>query len=379
VPKKRHVFRKLVIYTTAATATFYVGSAFVAFKSQPYNDFFVQQVPGGPSVIQYAEDHNWDTLTTADVINFLKTAPANVQKFVNDTLEGSKQKTPEAVKEASQTTKAAALSVEEKLAQVGERVKTTVKKTENGVKEKTRTAKAIALHQASQFSEGVEELVRKAEEALKDKAADPIPEATTTPSQPAISPLDHTSPVVDSEVKAGNVYDTPLPIGHEIPFGYSRPKPAPKAIPPPVEATPAPVPLPLIAPAVSELATSEPIITQLASTIDNLAAFLSANPTATKKAHDVLDTARIDLTELATRMEKVKEEERIKLEQKLDDQAREYTLQLLDLEMSAQDKLDHQEEDFRKLFDQERVKFIKAYREKLNHELQTQSELINER
>jgi len=373
----------LVIYTTAATTTFYVGSAFVAFKNQPYNEFFQQQVPGGPSVLQYAEDHNWDTLTTADIINFLKTAPENAQKFVNDKWDlVSKQKTPEAVKDATQTVKSAALTTEERLARVGDRLKTKVHKVESQIKEKTHTATAVAQHQANQFSEGVEELVRKAEEALKDKAAEPIPEATTTPAQPEISPPDQTPPVVETETKVkaqGNVYEIPLPIGHEPPPGYSRPQPPPKPTPPPVEAPPAPAPLPLIAPAVSELATSEPIITQLASTIDNLAVFLNANPTAAEKAHDVLDTARIDLTELASRMEKVKEDERIKLEQKLDDQAREYTVKLLELEMSAQDKLDNQEEDFRKLFDQERMNFIKAYREKLNNELQTQSELINER
>jgi len=37
--------------------------------------------------------------------------------------------------------------------------------------------------------------------------------------------------------------------------------------------------------------------------------------------------------------------------------------------MEAQDKLDSQEEGFRKLFDEERMKFVQTYREKLDYEL----------
>ena len=54
-------------------------------------------------------------------------------------------------------------------------------------------------------------------------------------------------------------------------------------------------------------------------------------------------------------------------------------LKLLEMEMEAQDKLDNQEEGFKKLFEEEKNKFIQAYRAKLNQELQTQSEIINER
>ena len=75
----------------------------------------------------------------------------------------------------------------------------------------------------------------------------------------------------------------------------------------------------------------------------------------------------------------VKEDERRGLEAKLDEQTREYTIKLLELEMEAQDKLDSQEEGFRQFFEDEKAKFIQAYREKLNRELQTQSEIINER
>ena len=82
---------------------------------------------------------------------------------------------------------------------------------------------------------------------------------------------------------------------------------------------------------------------------------------------------------MASRIDKVKEEERVKLEAALEEKSKEYNMKLIELEMEAQDKLDSQSESFRKYFEEERVKFVQAYREKLNKELQTQSEIINER
>jgi mitofilin len=54
-------------------------------------------------------------------------------------------------------------------------------------------------------------------------------------------------------------------------------------------------------------------------------------------------------------------------------------VKLLELEMAAQDKLDNQEDRFRKLFDMERANLVKAYREKVYREPQTLTEIINER
>jgi mitofilin len=124
---------------------------------------------------------------------------------------------------------------------------------------------------------------------------------------------------------------------------------------------------------------SEPIITHLASTIDNLASYLKSDPNAAEKAGDILESAKGDLAALVDRIDFVKEKERNTLAAKLDEQTREYTLKLLEMEMEAQDKLDEQEEGFRKAFEQEKARIIHAYREKLDHELKTQTEIINER
>jgi mitofilin len=309
-------------------------------------------------------------VTTVDayrtVYNFVQRQLGNLP--TEETLEKS---TKSALKESKERVKSAAASL-----------KTAVKKMEGEkVPEATAKAMAIARHHSAEFSDEVEDLIRRAEAAISGKPTDSLPEATTThaSSTPDTPPRDDTELVIVSDKNADNimVYAATLPIGFEPPPGYKRPappKPAQQAA-----AEPTPVPLPLVAPAVSEVAVSEPVISHLASTIDNLASFLASNPAASEKAKDVLEVAKGDLTGLAARIEKIKEDEKLQLEQKLDEQAREYTTKLLELEFEAQDKLDSQEEGFRKFYDAERAKFSQIYREKLEQELRTQTELINER
>lgn len=352
-----------------------MGSTFVALKFPPYYDVFVENVPLAGSLVQYAEDNNWDTLTVAKVIAYLQQQAVNAQKLINGEKTDVAEKTRHAIE-----------SGKDKAKSVARTLKTKVEKSQDEVYKQGSKAAAIAKHRSVEFSEGVEDLVRKAEAAIAGKRVDDLPGATTETAQPSTpsalpSANESTTPVViASPEKSGNVYDAPLPVGFEPPPGYSRPKPPKRAEPESVKkAQPAPEPLPLVAPAVKEFSATEPVISQLASVIDSLASFLNSNPAAAHKARDILDTAKVDLTQLASRINEVKEEERQKLEAQLDEQTREYTLKLLELEMTAQDKLDTQEEGFRKFFEDEKLKFIEAYREKLNRELEAQSELINER
>ena len=393
VPKKRHPIRKLILYSAGGTAVFYVGSTFVAFNNLTYHEFFTHRVPGATSVLQYAEDHNWDTLELSDVADSAKSAAETVQQFVYDqTGWGNPPAKPsQAAQDTARIMNQAVAQSKDRIVHTAGNLRTRVKKSEDYAIERSKTAAAIAKHQSIQLSNEVRALVEEVEAALageprpKKTGKPTVPGVTTSPEQPELALPTRLEPTTgDKEVPSStdvpkNVYDAPLPVGFEPPPGFNRPKPPPPTAPGVVEAPPAPPPLPLIAPEISGLTTSEPIISQLASTIDNLTVFLNSNPAAAEKAHGVIDTAKLDLTNLATRIQKIKEDEQTKLEQQLDDQAREYTVKLLELEMAAQDKLDSQEDEFRKLFDEERANLIRAYREKLSQELQTQSEIINER
>ena len=354
--------------------TFYVGSTFVSLHNPAYYEFFSTNVPLAKSFIEYGETHGWDTLTVSDVVRSSSDLATSTYAFIVSTINGtpSPTKAIESAKPAGETkpsadqaptfkiVKKTTEKVEAVKKPVVEKVKEEVKETKQAVEKVPAVLKEEAKEVVGKVIYSAEELVRRAEAAVAGKDYD-------APASP---------PPAEELVQDGqSVYSAPLPLGFEPPPGYVRPAPPkPKAAPAPPAVE---VVLPLVAPAVSSV--SEPIVAHLAGTIDNLASYLKADPAAAAKAGDILETAKTDLNALVDRIEAVKEQERVTLEAKLDDQAREYTLKLLELEMEAQDKLDHQTEDFTKLFDQERNHLIATYREKLQHELQVQTELINER
>ena len=247
------------------------------------------------------------------------------------------------------------------------------------VRENVNKAETAVKDVAKKVREEYADLVERAEAAIAGKPYPPVQEVSLNKPAAETASTEEV-PVSESKIK---VYDAPLPLDCEPPPGFSRPPP-PKSK---FEAKPAeskteqpeskPVVFPLVAPALAS--ASEPIITHLAGAIDNLATYLKSDPRAAEQASDVLELAKSDLTALVDRIEVVKEQERIALEAKMDEQTREYTLKLMELEMEGQDKLENQEHEFRIFFEQERARFIQAYREKLDQELKIQTELINER
>ncbi|KIK91607.1 hypothetical protein PAXRUDRAFT_149146 [Paxillus rubicundulus Ve08.2h10] len=394
--KARSTVRRLLFYSVTATGTFYIGSTFVSYENPQYRQLFTQNVPFGKHLVEYGEEHHWDDLTVQQaVVATIDTAKA-VSNFVQKQLGYAPPEDADVKSKdiAHDGRKSALSETKERVKSTAAALKTAVNKTKEEVTpEGTAKATAIAKHRAAQFADELDDLVGKAEAALAGKHIDALSEATTTIDQPSPSPPDTAPPppsdvelIIVSEKPDKIIYAAPLPIGFEPPPGFSRPsapKPAVKvatAAPSLSPAdVPAPVPLPLVAPAFSEVTVSEPVISHLAGTIDNLASYLNSNPAAAEKAKNVLETARNDLTQLASRFDQLREDEQRQLEAKLDEQAREYTTKLLELEIEAQDKLDLQKEDYEKYVEEEKAKFAQVYREKLDHEVKLQTILLNER
>lgn len=367
-PQKKHVFRRIIWTTVALTGTFYVGSSFVAFNSQTYYDLFSDRVPLGQSMLEFAEARGWDTLTLKDVVEASQSAVVTTRRFLEDTI-GGKSTTPETDRSktlsSSRTTVMAPIEVPK------------IQTKSFGTEPKRSEKKEASRNSKPKFSSDVQALVDKAEAALAKHATPPTPTVASN-----VSPTAPTQePTIEATQTSSDVYDAPLPVGFEPPPGYKRPSAKkPEAVEAkPTKPEPVPVKLPVIAPSVAALNETEPIISHLANTIDNLATYIEANPSSAIKAADVLEEAKVELTSLAERIEKVKEEERSALEAKMDEQTREYSLKLIELELESQDKLDNQEEEFKQFFEQERARTVEAYREKLEQELKTQMELINER
>lgn len=412
VPKKRGFFRRLGLYSTGFLVLFYVTAPAVAANNARFNAFFAESMPFGERIMNAVEDQGIDDKLRLD---FLQRSKDRLQKVFNDVSKKAADAPPAA--ERTEVAKVAAIAKAEAARVTAservEKVKETAKDAKERAKElvdtvKTKTSKATSkasekisstvapvekkatqlVERPVSFSGNVEDLVKKAEAALAGQLIDKLPEATTTPEQPAGAPPD-TKPkpndaaeasardVLASPPQDANIYPD-LPVGFEPPPGYSRPK-IPGPTPAASKSDTSDTSLPPIAPSLAEASASEPVLAELASTIDSLAAFIKANPDSASSAKGVLEIAKKDLKELADRIDGARSEERSKLEAQIDEQAREYTLKLLELEMTSQDKLDEQELEFKVFFEDERHKMMQAYREKLEQELKTQSEIINER
>ncbi|KAL5504233.1 MIC60 [Sanghuangporus vaninii] len=409
-PKKRGFFRTVTLYSTGFLVLFYAASPLVAANNERFNVIFTENVPFGEKIMSVIEEQGLDDKLRLD---FLKTGADKMQEVFNrvsksagsgppaaDKVEKAKEA---AVEKVSSAKVSSAENAREKVREAKERARGVVEelktKTEkDAAKMSERISEAVTsaeekakdlTKRPAAFSEGVEELVLRAEAALTGKSLGDLPEATTTTQQPVPTPFDllpkdnktpEASPkeLIPSDNNE-NVYPRELPVGFEPPPGYKRPKPPVSPPSKPATESKKEDVLPLVAPAIASIAASEPVISELASTIDSLANFVKDNPAAASSAKPILETAKTDLQELATRIEQARSEGRAKLEAQLDEQAREYTLKLLELEMASQDKLDEQEVEFKHFFEDERRKLTQAYREKLEHELRTQSEIINER
>lgn len=334
-------------------------------------------------MLEYAEARSWDTMTPQSALESAKKSAISTQKSIMDTINRTPaprdvgDNVKQTAERKAHDAKEAALKIykesKARVQTVATNIKTDIEKQEG----LTGKAGAIAKHQADQLSDAVTHLVRQAEDAISGKFPEHVSKSLPPSLQPEPSPAASSATEPSARDVSNHVYDTPLPVGFEPPPGFSRPAP-PKKVET-VEEKPLPPSLPLLAPALEALTSSEPVLAHLAGTIDNLASFLKSHPQATAQVTPVLEKAKGDLAALAERIDKVRSEERAQLEAKIDEQTREYTIKSLELEMEAQDKLDNQEDEFRKFYDQERMKFAQAYREKLEHELKTQTELINER
>lgn len=324
--------------------------------------------------MDYADAQHWDqvqlTRLPKQAVDATKVVYHSVEGAVNRTL-GYASATPELP--SSDAVNDSIRSAAEKPKRVVSSGVTFVKKKAEEVQVKASEVKDDTKAKAHNFSKDVQDLVNEAEKALGDVPA-AVKDSVTSAIE-SVEPASAPSPV------GKNMYTAALPLGFEPPPGYSRPAPpkkpskdarAPKGIP----AAPS---LPLVAPAVRDLTASEPVIAQIASSIDDLATLLKDSPASATGAKDILSTAQVDLVKLGSRIEAIKKEEQTKLEAQLDEQAKEYSLKILQLEVDAQDKIDAQEEGFKTLLEDERQGILNLYRQKLANELETQSEIINER
>ncbi|BGP30608.1 MICOS complex subunit mic60 [Rhodotorula toruloides] len=390
----RRVLSPLILLTVA----FYGISVPLGYVSLRYRDFLVEAVPGGEQI--------------GELLDELQIQRAAVKPGEGRSIAtGNQSKETELTRYAESKAKAEGWNLKKAEpsdpAKAREEIKQKFASTAKNFEDKTKDKVADLVEAAKARASEAKQAVVKAEGVVEDKAKeivtaakDFVPAAASSPvASPAVSaaktaeepasalpvyaqrPRDVDATPVPPKRANKEVYQgPPLPIGFEPPVGYELPRapPTPKGEIKP--ATPPPAPLPLVAPALKDVTTSEPMLGQLASTIDSLAKYVEKHDvTVSESASTVLNDAQKDIKSLASRLEAIKKQEEDKLEAQLKQQASKYSGMLLKAEKELVERLDTQEEDWKKAFDEERQRLVSAYKEKLDTELATQQEIINQR
>ncbi|KAK4053450.1 MICOS complex subunit mic60 [Microbotryomycetes sp. JL201] len=400
---RRSLTRRMLSPLLTAIVIFYGVSVPLGYASLRYRDFLVEAVPLG--------EHIGDLLDKFELSMGAKRQEEH-QNLTGAAAAGRARET-ELTRYAESRARAEGWQVKkpEKVdpAKVQDEARRKQEIAVSNIHQVAADAKARAANEARKVEDKVEHGVAKAEQKTEQvihKAADKVKEAAKTVKEHVPSPKEvlKVEKVVDEPKSTLPVYaqrprdvsaepvppkkappkepyqGPPLPLGFEPAPGYEVPRapaPAKGEIKPP---TPPPAPLPLVAPAVQEVSTSEPLLGQLASTIDSLAKFVENNSdTVSSSAASVLSSAQHDIKSLAARLDAIKKAETEKLEQSLKKQANDYSGMLVKQEKELVERLDTQEEDWKKAFDDERKKLVEAYKTKLEAELATQQEIINQR
>lgn len=415
-PPRPRTFRRLALYTALGVAGFYALSGYAGTKSDTYRDIFTQYVPGGEAVADYADDNGWDNLTGKAVRGWQSVTGARPQTTTEKVAAkiGEVRDRADEAKDKAVGKHTASQKIHERAEELKKAVEQRTHDAEARLKELTGEAKHKVQEATKDapfnFSEGVEGIVRAAETALhkaehktEHKAEQPKAELRAgeivekgKPAAAAAAAEEHrpSSPFPDTqrprELKPETVtpqvpsYEgkqlytgPPLPLGHEPPPGYYLALP-PSAKKQAVEEKVQEVKekLPLLVPKVKEFASEEPIISQLASTIDSLTSSLSTPSQAlSPDATGILNKAQDDLTALNARLQQVKKAEKAKLEQSITEKKKEFEALLKDKEAERAKS----EAGLKQTWQHERQAMVEDWRKELEGELEQQRQSIEQR
>ncbi|RXK39908.1 hypothetical protein M231_02842 [Tremella mesenterica] len=428
-PKQRRFFRRLILYTSIGALIFYPTSGWLSTHYETYRDLFIT-LPGGELVADYADEHGWQSfgygtmskkvvevlqwakgevpskstaetiregkddlmkkiekarLETGNEVHKLSTATKEGLGKVKNVVSGEKSKTSSGITHATEVLKERTEEIKEKAVEVKERAKEMVEHvreitTEAGHKI-AETAKEVPFN----FSDGVEGIVREAERALSnfDSKTSTLPVISTSDVGKGIGPRVMVDTQRPRELKPETVtpqkpsfegkeiYKTPLPLGFEPPPGYYIPPP-----PKPEKNENTGKTLPLLGPKVKEFAIEEPIIAQLASTIDSLTTSLAGTAAATSsEAGIILTKAQEDLSALNGRLTEVKRVEKERMEKTVGEKIKDFEIVLKEKETERL----RGEQGLKEEWEKERGKMVEEWRKALEGELEVQREGIEKR
>lgn len=390
---------RFLLWTTGGLTVFYGVSTVVALNNQKYQDWFSESVPVGSHSYQFEitcvpcsldlldaspqfGEEILDYLDTHDIVSEAKSL--DYGGLGSQAISGVGQ----AYSRISQATGRIVGSVEHEAHEAGEKAKQAEKEARAKIieaKDQARKQVARVSKQAEEKAEDAKDESASALEALKAKTATLV-ESGREAVQQAEKEVKKAAPSAPAPSKpTGKTYGQPLPVTHEPPPGYVATAPSDRKLK--AEADPntrlRPDPkapkLPQLAPALSSLTGSEPMIGQLASTIDDLAAFLRDTPSSGAKATYVLDEAKGELQRLSQRLDEIRKTEQSRAEKSLSQQAKKYEEELKRKAEEGQKRFSALGEEGKKKLEAEKQRASADYESRLRKELDTQREIINER
>ncbi|PWN53980.1 hypothetical protein IE53DRAFT_372758 [Violaceomyces palustris] len=385
-PRARSGRAKFLLYTTLGAAAFYSGSTVAALNNERYQDFFVESVPLGERIIDYLDTHDVGQEIKSINLGGYGEKAVGATKSAYGSVSGAVSRL---LGEGSEVIDENARDARAQLAEARKKAQAQVTKVAERVEEGAKEIKVEGESSIKKVQDKTAALVEKAKKAASEA------EARIKGEHPdgrglikkAVDSVQVNTDIGKDEVKAApsvTPYVKALPVGHEAPAGYVAPRTDRKLEPPSDKAArlrpdPEAPKLPLLAPSIKSLSGSEPMIAQLAGTIDELSTFLRETPSSGAVAKGVLESAQRELESLSKRLEAVKREEALRVEKSLAAQAQRYEAQISKQAQEAVNKLSSKEEDWQKSFEEERARQMEEFKTKLNKELATQSEIINDR
>lgn len=387
---RRSVLGRLVTYTLVGGALFYAGSLPLAAVSDEYRNMFAEHVPGGVQLLELSDRHvldrdlrqKWraelhERFQNAHVDDYVRDAAGvlragfgRARAFVQDNAQV--QQTRE--------------QVEKRASELQELVRAQLEELRTLAGDEAHVLEGQIAHLRENSSTWLEQAVELSEKALGQVRAQATAMAsgvqeTVSHAVPGVPAPKHPEP--ETPVPETPVYEA-LPIGHEAPEGYVAPKRERKLTPPAeasgqLRADPGAPKLPQLAPSIKGLAGSEPMVAQLAATIDDLAAFVRDTPSGGAVARGVLESAQADLKHLVERLDAIKQKDARTLELQLAKQARDYEAEIARGAETAAEALDRRDADWAARVAALQAKQVSEFKGRLEQELRAQSALINER
>ncbi|WFD21201.1 MICOS complex subunit mic60 [Malassezia caprae] len=343
---RRALLPRLLAYTTAGAAVFYGGSYAVAQRVPEYREFFEKNVYGGEALLRYFSTHE------------LKDLPEELRKMdVEQQVVAAANKVRSGFQRMTDYVRQ-----NEQVQATREEVEKHTAALQTKLHDQLGELKAKASEESAQLLEKAQNFAGETYQGAREQIGHVAQEARehlggAAPAERAQSEAAPTS---------GSTYSERKLVASKDNGGRLRADPQ------------APV-LPQLSKSVKGLHSSEPVLAQLAGTIDELTALVREAPHAGALARGVLETAQADLAQLSARLDEIKKSDAEKLDAQLEKQAQAFEAELRKAAERAESELGQRDTDWARKVSALQDEQASQFKARLANELRTQSALIDER